>query len=66
MGTQAPISMQPPVMLQQPEASGSTAFDGMAPPFDPFDPMLDADPFGLTASMHFPTQFTFHESSMRK
>ena len=34
--------------------------------FDPFDPMLDADPFGLTASMHFPTQFSFQESSMRK
>jgi len=34
--------------------------------FDPFDPMLDADPFGLTASMHFPTQFTFQESAMRK
>jgi hypothetical protein len=33
---------------------------------DPFDPMLDADPFGLTASMHFPTQFSFQESSMRK
>ena len=25
--------------------------------FDPFDPMLDADPFGLTASMHFPTPY---------
>lgn len=23
------------------------------------DPMLDADPFGLSASMHFPTQFSF-------
>ena len=34
--------------------------------FDAFDPMLDADPFGLTASMHFPTQFTFQESAMRK
>lgn len=27
--------------------------------FDPYDPMLDADPFGLSASMHFPTQFTY-------
>ena len=34
--------------------------------FDPYDPMLDADPFGLTASMHFPSPFTFQESSMRK
>lgn len=33
--------------------------------FDHYDPMLDADPFGLSASMHFPTQFTFQESSMR-
>ena len=33
-------------------------------PFDPFDPMLDADPFGLTASMHYPTQF--QESSIRR
>lgn len=34
--------------------------------FDAADPMLDADPFGLSASMHFPTPFSFQESSMRK
>ncbi|MCJ1313238.1 hypothetical protein MMC25_006915 [Agyrium rufum] len=33
-------------------------------PYDPFDPTLDADPFGLSASMHFPTQF--QESSLRR
>ncbi|KAL1641243.1 hypothetical protein SLS58_006145 [Diplodia intermedia] len=27
--------------------------------FDPYDPILDADPFGLSASMHFPTQFSY-------
>lgn len=27
-------------------------------PLDPYNPMLDADPFGLDRSMHFPTQFT--------
>jgi len=32
---------------------------------DPFDPMLDMDPFGLSASMQFPTQFSFDTSSMR-
>lgn len=26
---------------------------------DPYDPMLDADPFGLTASMHFPNPYTY-------
>lgn len=33
---------------------------------DPYDPnMLDMDPFGLSASMQFPTQFSFDTSSMR-
>lgn len=26
---------------------------------DPNDPMLDADPFGLTASMHYPTSYSY-------
>ncbi|KAH8595715.1 hypothetical protein B0O99DRAFT_652133 [Bisporella sp. PMI_857] len=29
------------------------------------DPLLEFDPFGLTASMQFPTQFSFDTSSMR-
>lgn len=33
------------------------AFNGMNHLFDPYDPMLDADPFGLSASMHFPTMY---------
>lgn len=43
----------------------NSAYGSMNQTFDVYDPMLDADPFGLTASMHFPTQFTFQESSMR-
>ncbi len=60
--------MQPmhPPQTSQPVDSNNPGFDGMSQIFDPFDPMLDADPFGLTASMHFPTQFTFQESSMRQ
>jgi hypothetical protein len=27
--------------------------------FEGFDQMVDPDPFGLTASMHFPTPFSF-------
>ncbi|KAI9891118.1 MAG: hypothetical protein M1814_003317 [Vezdaea aestivalis] len=34
--------------------------------FDPYDPALDADPFGLTASMSFPTPFSFETSSARQ
>ncbi|GAB7345014.1 hypothetical protein MBLNU457_3434t2 [Dothideomycetes sp. NU457] len=28
---------------------------------DNFDPMFDADPFGLSASMHFPTSYSFDQ-----
>lgn len=57
--------MHPPAVSQVSEPN-HTAMGEINQPFDPFDPMLDADPFGLTASMHFPTQFTFQESSMRQ
>ena len=33
--------------------------------FDPYDPMLDADPFGLSASMHFPTNYSFDQTQQR-
>jgi len=37
---------------------GSHVFNGLNTQlFDPYDPMLDADPFGLSASMHFPTMY---------
>ncbi|EFQ90416.1 hypothetical protein PTT_13034 [Pyrenophora teres f. teres 0-1] len=38
---------------------GGQIFNGMNNNhlFDPYDPMLDADPFGLSASMHFPTMY---------
>ena len=57
--------MQPPPSTQMTDGR-IPAFAEINQPFDPFDPMLDADPFGLTASMHFPTQFSFQESSMRQ
>ena len=58
--------MQPPPSAQQVDPN-NPAYGVMNPAgFDPYDPSLDADPFGLTASMHFPTQFTFQESSMRR
>jgi len=61
-------SMQPPIPPAQnppftsPAAlaanDGSHVFNGgMNHLFDPYDPMLDADPFGLSASMHFPTMY---------
>jgi hypothetical protein len=30
-----------------------------------YDPMLDADPFGLSASMHFQTPFSYEQNHTR-
>ena len=61
---------QPPMMhpgeMQQVDQNAQGDFVGQGQAFDPYDPMLDADPFGLTASMHFPTPFSFQESAMRR
>lgn len=57
--------MQPPPTSQAMDPNNS-GYSALQPGFDPYDPMLDADPFGLSASMRFPTQFTFQESSMRR
>ena len=49
-----------PATLQPADTNGAGAvFGTMNHLFDPYDPMLDADPFGLSASMHFPTQFSY-------
>jgi hypothetical protein len=41
-------------------------YNSMTQLLDPYDPtMLDIDPFGLSASMQFPSSFSFDTSSMR-
>ncbi|KAL8709168.1 MAG: hypothetical protein Q9220_006048 [cf. Caloplaca sp. 1 TL-2023] len=50
-------SMQPQSASQLMDGNG-TGMNYMGQPLDPFNPMLDADPFGLDRSMHFPTQYT--------
>jgi hypothetical protein len=34
--------------------------------FSPFEPMLDTDAFGLSASMHFQTPFSYEQSNLRQ
>ncbi|KAF2231317.1 hypothetical protein EV356DRAFT_295034 [Viridothelium virens] len=35
--------------------------------YDPsFDPLLDSDPFGLSASMHFPTQYQYEQQQQQE
>ncbi|KAF2150248.1 hypothetical protein K461DRAFT_329266 [Myriangium duriaei CBS 260.36] len=43
------------------DAQQQGLFAGGHPPFDSFDTMLDSDPFGLSASMHFPTNYSFDQ-----
>jgi hypothetical protein len=62
----APFGQMPPNPAnqhgaQQQQQQISQAGDNPAT----FSSMLDMNPFGLSASMHFPTQFTFDTSSMR-
>lgn len=50
----------PQALPQQGGAAGGAQMGGGMPNnFDPADPMLDADPFGLSASMYFPTPYSF-------
>ena len=44
---------------------GQLGFPGQN--YDTGEPMIDADPFGLSASMHFPTPYTsFPDNTRRK
>ncbi|KAI4251338.1 MAG: hypothetical protein L6R42_008420 [Xanthoria sp. 1 TBL-2021] len=49
--------MQPPGTSHSMDAPGM-GMNNMVRQMDPYNPMLDADPFGLDSTMHFPTQFT--------
>jgi hypothetical protein len=59
------MTLQGPPSLAQSSNPDSSAGGG-SHSFDAFDPMLDADPFGLTASMHFPTPFSFDHGQGRR
>lgn len=61
----ATMSLQGPSPLAQ-SSHPDGSVGGGSHPFDTFDPMLDADPFGLTASMHFPTPFGFDQGQGRR
>ena len=64
-----PSNSHPPVMQASPPMTTSTAGSdsvGGVHGIDPYDPMLDADPFGLTASMHFPSPFNYQPQQQRR
>jgi hypothetical protein len=57
-GMPPPSPANPNVSQSIPQHSGSH-MTGLPNTFDPSDPILDADPFGLSASMYFPTPYSF-------
>ncbi|CAG8235352.1 unnamed protein product [Penicillium salamii] len=53
--------------FNQPSAEGTPSDFGNANQLlGQYEPMLDTDPFGLSASMHFPTPFNYEHSSSRQ
>lgn len=54
---QNPPFTSPTTLASHEGGAVGAVFNGMNHLFDPYDPMLDADPFGLSASMHFPTMY---------
>jgi hypothetical protein len=48
---------------QQAGETESGAYTSIPHMIDPNDPMLDADPFGLSASMHYPTSYSFDQGA---
>jgi hypothetical protein len=60
-GMQMGLQASPPMTTSAASDGGS---GGLL--IDPYDPMLDADPFGLTASMHFPNPYTYPPTQPRR
>lgn len=61
---QHPMTPQAPYDSQQQTQQGVSEGEGgqfgtIPHMIDPGDPMLDADPFGLSASMHYPTAYSY-------
>ncbi len=75
-GEPQPMSLSSPTSTGPPMIGSIGGVQGVGGPGHPqhgsypsmtqlLDPALDWDPFGLTASMQFPTQFSFDTSNMR-
>lgn len=56
-----PQQMQQGHPQQQSGEHEGPAYGSLPGMIDPNDPMLDADPFGLSASMHYPTSYSFDQ-----
>lgn len=69
-----------PPILPGPQARGSRGLSNFGTPsgessngvygnsnqlMGQYEPMIDNDPFGLTASMHFPTPFSYEQNHQR-
>ena len=65
MSTRSGHASHPPFQATSHPATTNSPFGAIAEMIDPNDPMLDADPFGLSASMHYPTSYSFEPPHQR-
>jgi hypothetical protein len=56
----------PPVINPHSGEIDPSPYGGTNPLFGHFEPMLDPDPFGLSASMHFRTPFSYEQNHVRQ
>lgn len=56
----------PPVINPHSGEIDPGSYEGTNPLFGHFEPMLDPDPFGLSASMHFRTPFSYEQNHVRQ
>lgn len=54
-----------PSLQQQGGDVDHVVYGGTNSLFGQFEPMLDTDTFGLSASMHFQTPFSYEQSNLR-
>jgi hypothetical protein len=52
--------------FNQPSGEGTNDFGNANQLLGQYEPMLDTDPFGLSASMHFPTPFNYEHNNSRQ
>ncbi|KAI9702224.1 MAG: hypothetical protein M1820_006307 [Bogoriella megaspora] len=62
-----PPGQPPPQIHPTTRSQGDTShtFGAMDQLFHHYDPLIDSDPFGLSASMHFPTEYQYQQQQQQ-
>lgn len=61
---QSRLGLQGPASVQSSDSTG--VYNTQNPLFNQYEPVLDSDTFGLSASMHFQTPFSYEQEILRQ